>query len=224
MKAISKAVLSSAPAALAVDLTALKSFMRITGSGEDSLLTLLAKSATERIEEYIAQKLITQTWNIFYDSFGYKPSDLWHDGVKEGIISDYTGGASSFLDLPFGPLVSVVQFRTYDDNDTSNVFASSNYSLDTKGPFGRIALRTGAVWPATVLRPVNGIEINGAVFGYGATYAAVPAAIQHAIMLTVSKVYENRGDAASGEFFGVGGFTIPNTAQLLLSPYVRHRV
>lgn len=224
MKPIPKAVLSTAPAALAVDLTALKSFMRIDGSGEDTLLTILAKSATERIEEYIAQKLITQTWNIFYDSFGYKPSDQWHDGVKDGIISDYAGGAPSFLDLPFGPLVSVTAFKTYADDDTASTFAASNYTLDTKGPFGRVALRMGAVWPTTVLRPVNGIEINGAVFGYGASNTSVPSAIQHAIMLTVSKVYENRGDSASGEFFGVGGFTIPNTAQMLLAPYVRHRV
>lgn len=224
MRPIPKAVLRTAPAALAVDLSALKSFLRIDGSSDDTILTAFTKAVTERLEEYTSRKFINQHWDVFYDSFGVELSKDWWDGVKDGPISMVSNSSLDSIDLPFGPLVSVGSVKTYDEDDTAYEFASSNYTLDTKGPFGRVCLKSGAVWPTTVLRPVNGVEVHNAVFGYGSSYTSVPEAIQHAIKITVGKFWENRGDSPSGEFFGVGGFTIPNTAQMLLQPYVRVKV
>lgn len=224
MRPIPKAVLRTAPASLAVDLTALKAFLRIDGTSDDTLLTAITKAVTLRLEEYTGRKFIQQNWDIYFDGFGTVLAKDWWDGVKEGPISLVANSGYNDLELPFGPLVSVGAINTYGDDDVANVMDSSQYSLDTRGPYGRIALKTGAIWPATVLRPVNGVEVYNAQFGYGSSYTSVPEAIQHAIMLTVGKLWENRGDSPSGEFSGVGGFTIPNTAQVLLQPYVRYKV
>lgn len=223
MKPIAKPVLRTAPTGLAADLTQTKSFLKVEGSDEDTLITALIKAVTERLETETGLKFITQKWDIYYDHFPSKPVDDWWDGVRDGALSQlYT--SSDTIDLPFGRLNSIAAFKTIDESDTEYTFAASNYSLDTTGPFGRIGLKIGQVWPQTILKPFNGIKIEEATFGFGATYLSVPEAIQQAIKMTVAKLYENRGDNSSGESFGTQGFTIPNTAMVLLGPYLRHRI
>lgn len=223
MRPIAKAVLHTAPAVLAVDLTALKSFLKIDGSSEDAMVTAIAQAAIERLEAYTALKFINQKWTIYYDSFGFVPSKEWWDGERDGAIGSLSS-SSKFLDLPFGKAQSITTFNTYGEDDVAVEFASTNWQLDTVSMRPRVALKTSAVWPTTVLRPMNGVELLGVQFGFGSSYTSVPDAIQQAIKITVAKLYENRGDSPNAEFFAMSGFTIPNTAQVLLNPYVQYRI
>ncbi len=222
---ISKSVIATAPdgSQPVVSATEVKSFLRIDGTEDDTLLATLVTVATRRLEEFISRKFITQTWDIYFDAFpredreAFRGESSWWDGTKEGAMTELVGDAQ-FIDLPFGPLQSITYLKTYDNDGTAYTMTASQYYADTKSPFGRLGLTLGNIWPTTVLRPANGVEIRG-VFGMSATAAALPAEVRQATMLMVSKMYENRGDATSSEFFGASGFTIPGTAQMLLEPY-----
>lgn len=221
---IAKPKLITAPVLLPVGLEEVKTYLRVDGSTEDSLITAAILSATIRLEEMCERKFVTQTWDIYFDYFAGTHKNDWWDGEREGAIS-MLYSPIKHIDLPFGPLQSVTGFYTYDDDGTEYEFSSSSYVVDTISPQGRVSLKLGQTWPSTVLRATNGIKIRG-VFGYGVGYTVSPAAaslvpvnIQQAILLTVGKIYENRGDSQDAEFL-----TIPNTAMMLLGPYMKVKV
>lgn len=210
---IPNSVLQSAPVNPVVTLDEAKNFLRVDGNSDDSLITAIVAAATSRLESYCDRKFITQTWDIFFDHFPFENKGPWWDGVQDGAIGEMIS-PRRHIDLPFGPMSSVTHFKTYDDADTAYLFASSEYSIDTKGPFGRIALRSSAVWPATVLRPINGIEIR-AVFGYGVNSTSVPAPIKQAILNLAAVMHEHRGDELP---------VIPASVSLLLEPFRRIKI
>ena len=221
MKQIPKTRLITPPADVAVSLEDLKTFLRVDGTTEDELIKSFAKAAINRIEKYIDHKLITQTWEILFDRFpGYGSVGL---GDVTGVVDasrSVLSGCNGEIELPFGRVQSIESFKTFDNDDQQYLFNATNYYVDTVSYQGRISLKIGAVWPATVLRPANGIQIIAKV-GYGDAAEDVPEEIIHAIKLTVAKLYENRGDNSNSEFFGFAGFTLPNTAMMLLEPFRR---
>lgn len=221
---LSNPVLVTAPAQLPLSLEAVKTFLRVDGSSEDDLITLQIKAATRRLEALCDAKFVTQTWDVFFDSTPLKAKDDWWDGVREGAISEMYVPAR-FLNLPFGPMQSVTGVYTYDDANTEYEFTNTNYFADTSGPFGRIGLKTGSVWPATVLRPSSGLKVR-AVFGFGAGYipaddpdpaveSTIPEDIQEAIKQFTGILYEHRGDELP---------KIPASVSMLLEPYRRFKV
>lgn len=224
MRALAKPVLhTSANAAIIADTTylaAVKGFLKIDNTDDDTLIKALIQVATERLEKECNQKFITQKWDIFFDHFSYKkPKDDWWDGSRAGVISQFTSNIET-LELPFGPCSAITSFKTFadDGSDTASVFASTNYQIDTNSYTPRVGLRSGCSWPSTLLRPFNGIKLEECTFGYGSTFAAIPDALAHAVKLTVAKLYENRGDVPDPMF------SIPNTALMLIHPFCKPRV
>lgn len=203
---------------LALSLSDAKNFLRVDNSSDDSLITALIDVATDYAEDFIDQKIAERTINIFYDDFP-GAVNTYGEGSYDAAISEING-SGSILKIPFGNAQSIANFYTYDDDNTAYSFASSNYYFDKIE--GRIGLKAGAVWPSTILRPLNGVQVQ-VVAGY-ASAGAIPSPIVHALRLIVSKLFENRGDQTSSEFFGTSGFVIPNTAAALLTPYRKFKV
>ncbi len=210
---IPKPSLQTSPGSLALPLATLKSYLRIDATTEDTMLTLILKSAVERVEKEIARKLISQTWDIFFDSFPCAYKEQWWDGERDGAISELYG-EGGHLDLPFGPLTNVIGFFTYDDDGVEYEFDSTNYVIDANAPSGRVSLKSGAVWPATVLRATNGIKVK-ATFGYGTSSSNVPNDIQMAVMTLAARMYEHRGDELP---------ELPKQVRTLLAPYEQIRI
>lgn len=202
--------LHTAPAADPVSVTEVKSYLRIDGSTDDTMLTAFITAATNTIESWIGRKLITQTWTMWKDRFPTQEfmDDRLTDGVTEGRLADYLSPAGA-IELPIYPLQTVTHLKTYDDAGTATTMSSSDYIVDAVHEPGRISLKNSTSWPVTYLRPVNGIEIQFVV-GYGATGASVPAPILQAIKDLVGKFYMSRGCEDS---------TIPPTLIALLRPY-----
>ena len=229
MKPVPKLEVHTAPdqeaAQLSDFLQAVKTFLKIDTSDDNELLQALIKSAVERLERECELKFITQKWNIYFDYFPFTYRDEWWDGTRELAVTELNRPLRK-LELPFGPAVSIGAIKTYadDGSDTEATMPSTDYQLDTKDSYPAVALRIGAVWPTTVLRPFNGIKLEEVTVGLSATYAGLPEAIQHAVKLVVAKLYENRGDSPNAEFFAMSGFTIPNTALVLLGPYMKVRL
>lgn len=184
----------TAPSGDPVDLADLKTYLRIDTDSDNSLLEGFISAATISVEKYLNSKLMTQTWDLFLDRFpAAKMNDsLLSDGVTDGALSEYLSPMKT-IDIPFPPLQSVTFFKTIDDAGTE--YAFTGYHVDTADQVGRVALRSSDTWPATYLKPVNGIQIRF-VCGYGGA-SDVPFAIKHAIMEIAGIFYNSRGCADS---------------------------
>lgn len=211
--------LVTAPATLPVTVAEMKAYLKVDGSDEDTLIEALINVAVERVEQYIDKKLIKQKWAVYFDHFPCtKKKDMWVDGVIDASVASVLGGASPIINLPIGVMMSLEEFNTYADDDVKVSSSVSDFTVDTEGPFGRVCLKQGGVWPTTVLRGMNGIEIIG-FFGYGEAASDVPNAIKNAIKVLVGKLFEDRGDDKDGEMGGMGAVAIPKTAMFLLEPH-----
>lgn len=172
----------------------------------------MIKAATQSLEAYCDQKFISQTWSQFMDNWpsgsAYEP---WWDGVRELPVS-ILNGCGGHIEILTGPIQSVTEFNTYADDGVANLFPSSSYIVDNSGPFGRVALPLGGVWPTTILRKLNGIEIKF-IAGVAINAASTPSDIKQAVLEYVAQMYENRGDLEISK--------IPKTSMSLLLPYVR---
>jgi uncharacterized phiE125 gp8 family phage protein len=173
----------------------------------------MIKAARLRLEQYTDQRFISQTWRQFMDFWPMQDNNLWWDGVRDGSISTFNMPAT-YIELMTGPMTSVTTFNTYGDDGVAVLFDPANYVLDASGPYGRIALKMGGVWPTTVLRKVNGIEITF-VAGVAADAATLPNDIKQAVLDYVGILYENRGDEK---------IAMPVTSMALLEPYRRLKV
>lgn len=206
--------LVTGPANLAVSVQEAKDYLRVDESAEDGRIELMIRAATSRLENLIDCKFITQTWDYFLDNFPtQRRADDWWDGTRDGTISALLGTAST-IKLPIGPLQSVTSFETISDAETTFVFDPANYALDTSSHLGRISLRIGSVWPATVLRANHGIKIR-AVVGFAATSGALPSDIRQSILGLVGMMYEHRGDELP---------KIPAEVIMLIEPYRRVKI
>lgn len=192
----------------------IQSHLKLDGSADQTLVEALISVATKKVENFLSRKLVTQHWSIYFDRFPstYK-EDLWWDGERDGAISELYAPIRE-IELPFGPCQSVSFVRAYDQTDGTTALDASSYTVDTKGPFGRVALKIGSVWPSVTLRPINGVHIRG-IFGFGSA-SQVPQDMVHAVKMTVAKFYEERGDNANAG--------LPMGAQSLLEPYRIHRL
>lgn len=204
-----KTKLESTPSVV-LDFTDIQTHLRIDGTTDAALVASLISGVTKRVEAYIDRKLTSQTWGIYFDYFPRtKNEDAWWDGTKDGAVSQLYSD-QRFIELPFGPCITVSSVATFDETDGSVAMDASVYSVDTISPRPKIALKSSATWPTTTLRPVNGVKVT-ATFGFG-TAADVPQDIKEAIKIAVSNLYEHRGDAELTE-------ALPKTAEMLLEPY-----
>lgn len=209
--------LVTAPSIEPVTLTEAKDFLRVTGTDDDDLITSLIVAARTNAESYTRRAFITQTWKLLrdewpFDKTGSSKGDPWWDGVRQLPISEIRGQEAVIM--PLAPLQSITSVITYDDDDSSNTFATSNYQVSAySGDFanrGRVTLRTsGNGWPAFTRR-ADGIEIIF-IAGYGDAAADVPSQIKQAILLEVTELYENRGSC--------GGDVCCDIAKKLLDPF-----
>jgi len=167
-----KLVLKSAPLTTAISLAQAKAFLRIDSDydDDDSYITSLINVATSVVEEYTRRRLITQTYNLFYDEF------------------------PPYIDLQIGDVASVTHIKYYDTDNTLQTLAASNYDVDTKVRPGRIYESKTGDFPNTYERP-NAVEVEFVVGGFSAD---IPAPIIQAIYITLGRYYENRQDVVTG--------------------------
>ena len=141
-----------------------------TPSVDDStLIESYITAAREYCENYQNRAYITQTWELWLDSFP----------------------RCDVLEVPLPPLVSVSSIKYYDVDDTEATMSSTLYFVDTKSEPGRICLNYGEQWPQTTLRPHNGVCVTF-ICGYGATSAYTPEKARLAMLLLIADYYANR--------------------------------
>jgi hypothetical protein len=181
--------LITAPTHDPVDVTEVKTWARIDGSTEDSIIEDMIKAATQEAERFLRSAIINQTWEMTLDLVPSALDNNLRDGVYQLPISELYGSLPRVIKLAYAPISSITSVKYYDLTDTEATYSASNYSLDTAG--NRLVLDYGATWPSN-LRREAAIRIRY-VAGYGSTGASVPSAIKIAIMAYAAAMYESRG-------------------------------
>jgi hypothetical protein len=180
-------VLIEGPSSEPISLATAKQHLRLETDDDDTIVTDLITSARTYFEVTTGLALIEQTWRLTFDQFPSEERDDWWDGVREGSLSQLYG-SRRYIELPTSPLLSVDTFNSYNEGDDASAF--TDFYTDTNSRPGRVALRSGSVWPIAS-RGVNNYTIDYTA-GFGADEAAVPADIKIAIRQIVAHWYENR--------------------------------
>lgn len=150
----------------------------ITGeaeSAEDDKLNGLIATVREYAEDILNRRLITQTWDVYFDD--------WPDGSE--------------LEMPYGELQSVTWLKYTDCDDTETTVSTDDYYVDTISDPGQVVLKHGKSWPSATLRTYAPITAR-IVCGYGDTADDVPSQIKTAIKIGIAKLYQFPDDMVMG--------------------------
>jgi len=160
------------PATEPVTLVEAKLYTKVDTSADDDLLTSLITAARQYAEQYTLRAFINQTWQLTldYDEFCLD---------------------SRFINLPRGNIQSITSFTYYNTDNTSAVFANTNYRLSDN----RLVLNDSADWPV-FSRLYNAVTIEY-VAGYGTAADKVPRSIKQAMLMLIDHYYINRNAATS---------------------------
>lgn len=166
-----KTVIKTAPTKYPISLKEAKDHLGIEiGQTEhDDYIKTLIATATDKAEQHLHRRLITQTW--------YKYLENWPAG--------------DMIILPFGKLQSVTSVKYTDEDGDESTWSSEEYIVDIDTDPGEIVLGYNESFPDDTLYPSNAIKIEF-VCGYGTNGANVDSMITHAIKLAISDMYENR--------------------------------
>lgn len=147
-----------------VSVETAKSFLRVDGNADDTLIGLLISAARERGEEISRLAFMTQTCEMVLDA--------WPRNNQVRLLQP--------------PLQSVtsVSYISYDGAEA----VWTDYVVDTRGDVGTLVFRSV---PTIELREKSAIRIEYTA-GYGTTTDAVPRRIQMALLMLIAYWYENR--------------------------------
>ncbi len=167
-----KLVLKTGPATTAISLAEAKAFLRVDSDydDDDAYITSLIGVATNVVEQFTRRRLITQTYNIYYDEF------------------------PPFMDLQVGNVASVTHVKYYDTNNTLQTLDTSEYDDDIRVKPGRIYQAEDGNFPDTYER-ANSVEVE---FVVGSAASDVEDAIKQAMYIVIGRYYENRQDVVMG--------------------------
>jgi uncharacterized phiE125 gp8 family phage protein len=175
--------IATAPTTYPISLAEAKLHLRVTTSEEENRITALIKSATDQVESYLRRQLITATWDLYLDEF---PDVIY---------------------LEKSPIASVSYVKYYNSSNTLTTLSTDDYVADTYTEPGRVMIAYGKDWPDTYDRP-SAVNVRF-IAGYGAA-ATVPDTIKDGIYMTLTHLFENRGDE---------GRRMPYVIKDVLEPY-----
>lgn len=167
-----KLVLKTGPATTAISLAEAKAFLRVDSDYDDdnAYITSLIGVATNVVEQFTRRRLITQTYNIYYDEF------------------------PPYMDLQVGNVASVTHVKYYDTDNSLQTLDTSEYDVDIRVKPGRIYQAEDGNFPDTYER-ANSVEVE---FVVGSAASDVEDAIKQAMYIVIGRYYENRQDVVMG--------------------------
>jgi uncharacterized phiE125 gp8 family phage protein len=157
-------------------------------------ITRLVSQAAELAEAYTNRVFITRTLQLTMDQFptGRVP---WWDGTREGTIRAFAG--DGIITIPKPPLVAITSIEYYNLNNTLTLVDPTTYYVDEFSEPARAILNLGATWPVDT-RDRAAVVVTYTA-GYGSSAAAVPTALQAAIMAHVRDVVERPNSSITAE-------------------------
>ena len=197
-----------------------KQHCRIDDAHEDRLIDRLITAARRYAERITGRAFINQTWQQSFDRF--PPMDRFGPGpgMRRNDFMDGEYGLGRAIMLAKAPLVSVTSLQYFDDTNTQQTWASSNYTVDAASVPGILTESyTGVVlnqWPDT-FSVRNAVTVTY-VAGYGTSWESVPADLIEAMLCLIGHWYINREEVAS-EIANFQAQSVPMMATMLLEYY-----
>lgn len=185
--------LVAGPSQPLLSLAEAKQHVAIDHDDDDAMLESIVAAANGWMDGesgVLGRALITQTWRLTLSAPPRERS----------------------LRLPIPVVQSVSEITYYDETNTEQTLAASEYRLVSQPEYGVVELAEGANWPNTYRR--NDALSVEYVTGYGDTAADVPQAIRHAAALLAAFWYDNRGAATERSMSAM-----PMGVQALLANY-----
>ena len=145
-----------------------KTWMRVDGTDEDTLIGSLAAAARAYVEMATSRQCITATWVLKLKNF-----------------------PAGDIVLPIFPLQSITSIKYYDSNGAEQTWSSALYDVDTAMEPGRVRPVSGADYPSDVRGYTDDIEITF-VSGDGDAASDVPDGVLAAIKILAANWFENR--------------------------------
>lgn len=152
-----------------------KQHMGISYAHNDTLVDSAIKQAREYCEGYQRRKFVTQTLELYLDSFPACSKPI------------------EFIDC--SPIQSITSIKYTDKDGTEHTLNTSDYSLDNVSFVNKIDLAYGKSWPADELKPTNGVVIRF-VAGYTTTTEGevttpnAPESIKWAMAFHIKSIYD----------------------------------
>ena len=176
------------PATEPLSYSDVKAYLRLNDNSEEAFVTSLITVARQIVEGQIWRPLISQTWAMQFD---------------------YSEIGTNIYNINKAPLLSVTDVKYYDEDDTLQTLAASQYEVDIYGSPARFRL----INLPKLKDRMNALQLN---FTCGYTNAAaVPSPIKQAMYLIIGHLYENRQDVVTGTQV----HQIPDSSKYLLEPY-----
>jgi len=179
------------PALEPVSLVEAKSWLRIDTSDEDALVSALIVAARLSLEAMTRRLFVSQGWRLSFDG--------WLRRLD----------ATMTMELPFAPFTAVTALRIYGADGAASPVDPAIWRAPPAMDAPRIVFSQMPPQPGRVL---DSVEIE-ATFGYGPQASDTPEPLRRAIVATIARLYENRGDA-----------DVPPAAMALAAPFRRERL
>ena len=193
--------LTTPPAQPALTTADARAHLRLAAS-EDSYLEGLIAVATAWVESWLCRALVNRTYAYKVDAF---PGQAWFRNPPR---ADWVYE----LMLPYPPLASVTSIQYVDPDQATQTLSASVYEVVQGDTPGRVRLKVGQDWPATLDHP-DSVTVTY-VAGFGPSDASVPSSIRHALALLAGHLYEHR-EASSPLSLS----TVPYGIEVLLMPF-----
>lgn len=157
----------------------LKTWLKIDGTSDDTLLDGINTAATRWAEDFLGRTLLTGTWEYTTSQF-----------------PDETNG---WIELLHGPVQSVdsVTYRTLGGG--TGTWAGTSYQLDTNKEPARLRPVPGGLWPDEDDDYFNAVTVRYTV-GYGTAQSSVPDGIKIGIKEAAAAINEHRGEDVEPKF------------------------
>lgn len=172
---LSWVVTRTTPATEPVSRTEAKTFLKLDGTDEDTLVDLLIRSAVETLERETGLALITQTITCRADTAPQLGPET----------------------LPVAPASVITSIQTLDADRTATTVDSNTYYLDAAGRLPMLGLLADHLWPE--VGAASGGFVVTYTAGYGASSTSVPGDLRLAVLNLVAWHYQNRGDLQAPE-------------------------
>ena len=186
------------PALEPVTLAQAKAHCRVTTDNDDALFATYIQAAREYAERQTSRSFLQQTWRLSLGHFPRFSHRVAQEGFRgyesSGYSSGYGCGSWSLpspILLPQPPLIGIGDVTYLDPNGTRQTLDPTLYTVNGDAEPSTILPAPGTWWPATLPGQSNAVQVTY-VAGYGNAAAAVPAAVQLAILGLVAAWYENR--------------------------------
>jgi uncharacterized phiE125 gp8 family phage protein len=183
-------LLITPPASEPVSLTEAKLYLRLDGDDENDLVIALIRAARLLVEAASGRQLITQTWRLVLEAW-----------------------PSASLRLPLSPVTALTGAQ-----------ARSREGVVTPLPAVTGAIPPGHDPPLLSLSGWAAIPPGGQLeldvqAGFGPATTDVPQPLRQAVLMLVSRWFENRGDRVSG-----ADASLPADVMALIGPFRRARL